>query len=260
MKLLRSKPEILTVPAIFLIVVLVWENLVNILNIDKIILPTPSEIGKALFNQLDNPLFWSNLRVTTQESLLGFTAAVIFAIIAGTFISQIKIVDKTFMPYLVGFQAIPKIALAPLFIVWFGFGMTSKVVMAATVALFPILINIIEGLKSADNDQIRMLRVFGATKFQIFLKVQVPCAMPFFFAGLDVGILLAILGAVVGEFLGAQEGLGAMVLIAQYGFETPVMFAILIVLSLMGIIAHMIVKALQRKFAFWGDSSHFVGN
>jgi NitT/TauT family transport system permease protein len=105
-----------------------------------------------------------------------------------------------------------------------------------------------------------MLRVFGASRFQIFLKVQVPCALPFFFEGLDFGILLAILGAVVVEFLGAQEGLGAMVLLAQYNFEIPTMFAILIVLSLMGIIAHIIVKALQRKFAFWGDSSNFIGN
>ena len=106
-----------------------------------------------------------------------------------------------------GFQAIPKVALAPIFIIWFGFGQTSKVVMAAIIAFFPILINIIEGLKSAPNDQIRMLRVFGASRKQIFFKVQVPSALPFFFAGLDVGILLAILGAVVGEFLGSQAGL-----------------------------------------------------
>jgi NitT/TauT family transport system permease protein len=260
MKFLRNRPEFILIPAIFVVFTLLWENLVNILEVDEVVLPTPSKIGSALFAQLDNPLFWFNLRVTSQEALLGFVAAVIFAIIAGTFISQIKIVDKAFMPYLVGFQAIPKIALAPIFIVWFGYGMSSKVVMAATVAFFPILINIIEGLKSADNEQIRMLRVFGATRFQIFLKVQVPCSLPFFFAGLDVGILLAILGAVVGEFLGAQEGLGAMVLLAQYNFEIPTMFAILIVLSLMGIISHIIVKALQRKFAFWGDSSNFIGN
>jgi NitT/TauT family transport system permease protein len=260
MKFLRNRPEFILIPAIFVVFTLLWENLVNILEVDEVVLPTPTRIGSALVAQLDNPLFWLNLRVTSQEALLGFAAAVIFAIIAGTFISQIKIVDKAFMPYLVGFQAIPKIALAPIFIVWFGYGMSSKVVMAATVAFFPILVNIIEGLKSADNDQIRMLRVFGATRFQIFLKVQIPCALPFFFAGLDVGILLAILGAVVGEFLGSQEGLGAMVLLAQYNFEIPTMFAILIVLSLMGIISHIIVKALQRKFAFWGDSSNFIGN
>ena len=260
MKSLRNRPELILSPVVFVVFIALWENLVNILEVNEIILPTPSRIGEALLVQLQTSVFWSNLWVTSQEALLGFLFATIFAVIAGTFISQIRIVDKTFMPYLVGFQAIPKVALAPIFLIWFGLGQTSKVVLAATIAFFPILINIIEGLKSADNDQIRMLRVFGASRSQIFFKVQVPCALPFFFAGLDVGILLAILGAVVGEFLGSQAGLGNMVLNAQFNFETPTMFAILLVLSAMGIIAHIIVKAFQRKFAFWGDSSNIIGN
>lgn len=260
MKSLRNRPELILSPVVFVIFIALWENLVNLLEVNEIILPTPSRIGEALLVQLQTSIFWSNLWVTSQEALLGFLFATIFAVIAGTFISQIRIVDKTFMPYLVGFQAIPKVALAPIFLIWFGLGQTSKVVLAATIAFFPILINIIEGLKSADNDQIRMLRVFGASRAQIFFKVQVPCALPFFFAGLDVGILLAILGAVVGEFLGSQAGLGNMVLNAQFNFETPTMFAILLVLSAMGIIAHIIVKAFQRKFAFWGDSSNIIGN
>ena len=260
MKHLRNRPELILSPVVFVVFVLLWENLVNILEVSEIILPTPSRIGDAIITLFQAPIFWSNLWVTTQEALLGFLFATLFAIIAGTFISQIRIVDKTFMPYLVGFQAIPKVALAPIFLIWFGLGQTSKVVLAATIAFFPILINIIEGLKSADNDQIRMLRVFGASRAQIFFKVQVPCALPFFFAGLDVGILLAILGAVVGEFLGSQAGLGNMVLNAQFNFETPTMFAILLVLSAMGIIAHIIVKAFQRKFAFWVDSSNIIGN
>ena len=260
MKSLRNRPELILSPVVFVIFIALWENLVNLLEVNEIILPTPSRIGEALVVQLQTSIFWSNLWVTSQEALLGFLFATIFAIIAGTFISQIRIVDKTFMPYLVGFQAIPKVALAPIFLIWFGLGQTSKIVLAATIAFFPILINIIEGLKSADNDQIRMLRVFGASRAQIFFKVQVPCALPFFFAGLDVGILLAILGAVVGEFLGSQAGLGNMVLNAQFNFETPTMFAVLLVLSAMGIIAHIIVKAFQRKFAFWGDNSNFVGN
>ena len=213
---LRNRPEIVLVPGVFIFVMWIWETLINLLEIQETILPTPSRIGEALVMQFQNAYFWQNAWVTTKEALYGFFFATLFAIIVGTFVSQIKIVEKTVMPYLVGFQAIPKVALAPIFIIWFGFGQTSKVVMAATIAFFPILINIIEGLKSADSDRIRMLRVFGATRYQIFRKVQVPSAMPFFFAGLDVGILLAILGAVVGEFLGSQEGLGNMVLVSQY--------------------------------------------
>lgn len=256
---LLSRQEIYLVPGLFIVVVLIWENLINILEVKETILPTPSRIGEAILFQVQSSFFWSNLWVTAVEAIYGFIAATIFAIISGTFISQIKIVEKTVLPYLVGFQAIPKVALAPIFVIWFGFGQTSKVVMAATIAFFPILINIIEGLKSADADRIRMLRVFGASRFQIFKKVQVPSAMPFFFAGLDVGILLAILGAVVGEFIGSQAGLGNMVLVSQYNFETPTMFAILIALSLMGIFAHLIVKAFQRKFAFWADNGNAIG-
>ena len=109
MKFLRNRPEYVLVPSVFITFVLIWENLVNIMEVEEIILPTPSRIAEALYFQLSNPLFWSNFRVTSQETLLGFTAAVIFAVIAGTFISQIKVVDKAFMPYLVGFQAIPKL-------------------------------------------------------------------------------------------------------------------------------------------------------
>lgn len=257
---LRNKPEFILVPAVFVFFTLLWENLINILEVEEAILPAPSRIFEALLLQLENPIFWSNMWVTTQEALLGFAAATIFAIVAGTFISQIKIVEKTAMPYLVGFQAIPKVALAPILVIWFGFGMTSKVVMAAVIAFFPILINIIEGLKSAENDQIRMLRVFGASRVQIFFKVQVPAALPFFFAGLDVGILLAILGAVFAEILSSQEGLGNMINIFGSNFDTPGMFAILLVLSAMGIFAHIFIKALQRKFAFWGDNTNIVGN
>lgn len=260
MKLLRDKSEIYLVPLAFIVVTALWEYLVITFEVSKSILPAPSEIGSALAAQVQTSFFWNNVKITTQEALIGFVAATIFAIVAGTFISQVKVVEKVAMPYLVGFQAIPKVALAPLFVIWFGFGMTSKVVMAATIAFFPILINIIEGLRSADAEQIRMLRVFGATRFQIFRKVQVPNSMPFFFAGLDVGLLLAILGAVVGEFLGSQVGLGNMILLLQYNFDVAGMFSILLVLSIMGIMAHILIRALQRKFAFWGETNHLSGS
>ena len=136
MKSLRNRPELILTPVVFVIFIALWENLVNILEVEEIILPTPSRIGDALLFQVKTELFWSNLWVTSQEALLGFLFATIFAVIAGTFISQIRIVDKTFMPYLVGFQAIPKVALAPIFLIWFGLGQTSKVVLAATIAFF----------------------------------------------------------------------------------------------------------------------------
>ena len=169
--------------------------------------------------------------MTTQEALLGFVIGVGAALVLGTFISQIEIVEPRLMPYIVAFQTVPKVALAPLFVVWFGFGLTSKVVMAAVISFFPMLVNVIEGLRAADADKIQMLTVFGASKSQIFRMVRLPSALPFIFAGLDIGIVFAILGAVVGEFIGAKEGLGYLLLQTNYNFDIAGMFAVLVVLS-----------------------------
>jgi NitT/TauT family transport system permease protein len=201
--------------------------------------------------QLADPIFYSHLWVTTQEALAGFFIAAMIALSLGTAVSQIRVVEKTVMPYVAAIQTIPKVALAPLFVIWFGYGLSSKIVMAAVICFFPMLINVIEGLNSADAERIRMLTVFGASKGQIFKKVKFPSALPFVFAGLDIGIVFAILGAVVGEFLGAQRGLGTLLLQTQYNFDIAGMFAVLIVLSVMGFIGHSTVMVLKRKFAFW---------
>jgi NitT/TauT family transport system permease protein len=160
------------------------------------------------------------------------------------------------LPYIVAFQSVPKVALAPMFVVWFGFGLASKIVMATIIAFFPILINVIAGLKSADNDKIEMLTSFGASRFQVFRMARFPSALPYIFAGLQSGVVFSILGAIVGEYIGAQEGLGYQLMQANYRFDIPAMFAVLIVLSIMGMIAHGVVKLCQRKFVFWsGDES-----
>ena len=208
--------------------------------------------------QLESDLFWRHLLVTSQEALLGFAIGVATALILGTAISQVSLVEKTLMPYVVMFQTVPKVALAPLFVVWFGFGLTSKVVMAAVISFFPMLINVIEGLRSAEADRVQMLTVFGASRTQIFRMVRLPSAMPFIFAGLDIGIVFAILGAVVGEFIGAQEGLGYLLLQTNYNFDIAGMFAVLVVLSLMGLIAHTLIRFIQRKVAFWAEESRVI--
>jgi NitT/TauT family transport system permease protein len=223
-------------------------------GIDDFILPGPLDVFAGLKMQLADPIFYSHLWVTTQEALAGFFIAAMIALSLGTAVSQIRVVEKTVMPYVAAIQTIPKVALAPLFVIWFGYGLSSKIVMAAVICFFPMLINVIEGLNSADAERIRMLTVFGASKGQIFKKVKFPSALPFVFAGLDIGIVFAILGAVVGEFLGAQRGLGTLLLQTQYNFDIAGMFAVLIVLSVMGFIGHSTVMVLKRKFAFWSVS------
>jgi NitT/TauT family transport system permease protein len=254
----RERPELLLVPGVFVVVILVWEYGVQILGVDDYVLPRPTQIVEALWQQLTDDQFWGHLLVTTQEALIGFAIGVGTAIVLGTFISQVKLVEKTVMPYVVGFQTVPKVALAPLFVVWFGFGITSKIVMAAVISFFPMLVNVIEGLRAADADRIQMLTVFGASKPQIFRMVRLPSALPFIFAGLEIGIVFAILGAVVGEFIGAKEGLGYLLLQTNYNFDIAGMFAVLVVLSVMGLLAHFLIRYTQHRFAFWAEESRVI--
>lgn len=256
---LRSRPELWLVPTVFVVVMLAWEYGVKLFDVKEYVLPPPTQILEQLRVQLESDLFWHHVWVTTQEAMIGFAIGVGAAVVLGTAISQISIVEKTLMPYIVAFQTVPKVALAPLFVVWFGFGLTSKIVMAAVISFFPMLINVIEGLRSADSDRIQMLKVFGGGRWQIFRKVQLPSAMPFIFAGIDIGIVFAILGAVVGEFIGAQEGLGYLLLQTNYNFDIAGMFAILVVLSVMGLVAHAVVRLIQKRVTFWAEQSRTIG-
>ncbi|MFI0369224.1 ABC transporter permease [Actinomadura sp. 1N219] len=255
----RERPEIVLVPAVFAIVMLGWEFLATPLGIDEYTLPRPSQIYESLEGQLTDGQFWGHLWVTLQEALFGYAIGVCVAMLLGTLISQIRLVERTLMPYVVAFQTVPKVALAPLFVVWFGFGISSKIVMAAVISFFPMLVNVIEGLRSADADRIQMLTVFGAGRFQIFRMVRLPTAVPFIFAGLDIGIVFAILGAVVGEFIGAKEGLGYLLLQSNFNFDIAGMFAVLVVLSVLGLIAHFLIRLAQRRIAFWAEENRVIG-
>lgn len=255
---LRDRPELWLIPALFVVVMLLWEYGVKLLGVKEFVLPPPSQIVGSLWELLTHGLFWRHLFVTSEEALIGFGIGVVTALVLGTAISQVPLLEKTLMPYVVAFQTVPKVALAPLFVVWFGFGISSKIVMAAVISFFPVLINVIEGLRSAEADLIQMLTVFGASKMQIFRMVRLPSAMPFIFAGLDIGIIFAILGAVVGEFIGAQEGLGYLLLQTNYNFDIAGMFAVLVVLSVMGLMAHWLIRFAQRKFAFWAENSQVI--
>ena len=252
----REKPWL--APAVFVSLILIWEYGTQLLNVSPSVLPRPSDIIVALFRKLGDPVFWDAVGATTQAALSGFFIAAAVALVIGTVVSQVPLIERIVMPYIVAFQAVPKVALAPLFVVWFGFGLTSKVMMAAVIAFFPMLINVIEGLKSAEPDRIQMLRVFGASKMQIFRMVRLPSATPFIFAGLEMGLVFSILGAVVGEFIGAQKGLGVLLLQANYNFDVPAMFAVLLVLSAMGLSAHLGLGFIQKRVAFWAEESRVI--
>ena len=249
---LKARPERITVPLFGIGAIVLWEFLVWVTNTPAFLMPGPIIIAKTLWLKLiSSGLITSHIVITLKEIAIGYAIAIVAGITLGTLISQIRIVEITFKPYIIAFAAIPKIALAPLFIVWFGFGLASKIAISALVAFFPLLINTINGLKSVDSMKLELFKSLGASRWQTFKMLKAPNAMPYIFAGLDIGAVFAVSGAIVGEFVGSQGGLGHLALRMQYEFNIPGYFAVLLVIAPLGLILHLIVTITQRRAVFW---------
>jgi NitT/TauT family transport system permease protein len=256
---LSQRPELATVPLAFVLVLLVWGWSIRLFGIDPIVFPGPLAVAQALVAGLGSGAFLRHLWITFQEVLGGFAIGCGAGLVTGAVISQFRILEKTVLPYLVALQTVPKLAIAPLFVVWFGFGLESKIVIAGLICFFPMIVNVIEGLQSTDRRQIDMLRAAGASAWQVFMMIKVPNALPFIFVGLDIGIVLAVLGAIVGEFVGAQGGIGYLILQYNFQLETAKVFALIILLSATGIGLHNLVKWVHRRTVFWIKPEDVVG-
>ena len=243
--------QLLLVVLTFAIMVGGWEWGVRLSNIPRFVLPPPSGIVDQLFLMLTQKAFWTDVSVTLHEVLLGYGVGIVLAVVLGVAIAQVTVLELALMPYIVAFQTIPSVALAPLFLQWFGYGTLSKVVMAALIAFFPILVNVIAGLQACGRDELQMARAFGATRTQLLIKVRVPNALPFVFAGLELGIVFALVGAIVAEFVGAKAGLGNRILQYNEQFNIAGMFAVLLVLATLGMVMHRLVGWLKDRVLFW---------
>lgn len=253
--LLRRRPELILVPALFVVVTGAWELLVAAFEVPAYVLPPPSRIFLVLVQGLRDGIYFENALYTLGEALSGFLLAAVAGLVLGSLVAQFALVEKTLYPYLVAIQTTPKIAIAPLFIMWFGFGVTSKITIAATVAFFPILVNVIYGLKSTDGARIELMRSLRASPMKVFLMVRLPSALPMIFAGLNVGIVFSLLGAIVGEFVGSRNGLGNLVMQMNANLDAAGVFAVLVVLSAIGVSLHLIMQAVQKRLLFWHEST-----
>jgi len=245
-----DRSRILSV-AIFVIVVCVWEGAVRGFHISPVLIPSPSSTLVAMYRGVIDGSIVTNLGVTVYETLAGFFVGSFLGLILGGIIGQSNLVERVFYPYVIAFQTVPKVAVAPLIVVWFGYGVTSKVVITATIAFFPVLANTIAGLRSASRDQIDLIVAFDGTRWQAFKYIKLPNALPYIFVGLDVAIVLAVIGAIVGEFVGSQAGLGYLILQRNFSLDTAGVFSILIVLSMMGVGMHACVQAIRKRVVFW---------
>jgi NitT/TauT family transport system permease protein len=237
-----------------------WEGIVRLFAIPLFILPAPSAIFFALWNGITSALYLDHVWVTLAETLLGFILGSALAFTFGISVALSRRVEYFLYPFIVMFQAMPKVALAPLIIIWFGLGLTSKVVSAALVAFFPLMVNTIVGLRSADEDRINLMRSLAATRGQIFWMLQLPNAMPYIFAGLEIAMIFALIGAIVAEFVGAQSGLGMLMQSMNFTMDVAGQFSVLLILSVLGLLLNSLVAEVRRRVLFWDPSQKLGAN
>jgi NitT/TauT family transport system permease protein len=239
-------------------VLVVWEAIVVLFAIPQFILPAPSNVFVAFYRGFASALYIDHIWITVTETLMGFVLGTALAFLLGTVIALSRPVEYFLYPFVVMFQAMPKVALAPLIIVWFGLGLTSKVVNAALVAFFPLMVNTIVGLRSAEEDKVNLMRSLAASKTQIFWMLQLPNAMPYIFAGLEIAMIFALIGAIVAEFVGAQAGLGMLIQSMNFTMDVAGQFSVLLLLSMIGLGLNWIVTGVRKRVLFWDASQKFT--
>lgn len=233
-----------------------WEAIVDIFAVPVFIVPPPSAVIRALVRGFSYPLlsgqgYYLHTGVTAIETVAGFAIGSLAGVFLGALVAQFSLVERTVYPYVLAFQTIPKPALAPLFVLWFGYGLSSKIVVTATIVFFPLVVNTIVGLRSVDQDSLDLMRCLGASDVQNFRMLKFPAALPFVFAGLDMAAIYALIGALIGEFVGAQQGLGLLLINMNFNVDTAGLFSLFIVLAAIGILLHLIVTAVERRVLFW---------
>jgi NitT/TauT family transport system permease protein len=249
----KQKPQIVLAPLVFVLLIIVWEATVNIFNIPQLILPAPSAVAQSLYNGFASGSLLKNAGITLSETLGGFVVGALLGFILAVLISQFPLLESTLYPYIIAFQTLPKVSIAPIIVIWFGYGLSSKIVITATMAFFPLLANTLAGLRASEKEQRDLLTAFTASSFQIFWKLKIYIALPYIFVGLDLAIILAVIGAIVGEFVGSFGGLGYLILQRNFELDVAGMFAIFIVLSLIGTILHLTVQYIQKRVVFWTE-------
>jgi ABC-type nitrate/sulfonate/bicarbonate transport system permease component len=226
-----------------------WDLISNALNIQDFLVPAPSDIAQSLWE--DRSLLADDSWVTLREVLLGFLCALAAGLIFAVVLHLSDTLRRAFYPLLVASQTIPPVAIAPILVVWFGFGLGPKVLLIALVCFFPVTVNTLDGLRSVDPQLITMMRTLGAGRSQILGRVELPSALPFFFSGTKIAIAVAVIGAVFAEWAGASSGLGHQILIASSNLLTARMFAAITLLSVMAILLFALVSLIERKVVTW---------
>jgi NitT/TauT family transport system permease protein len=252
-------PRSVAMFAIFLAFVGVWQFVHQFGLVSKIILPSPWETALELVvvgkNLLSGGYLLGALWVTTQEVLIGFLIAASLGLVLGTIVGETSLGERAVLPYLVALDTMPKVAFAPVFIAWLGFGISSKVALAAFIATFPVVVGTAAGLHAADENARMLFRAMGASRWQTLVKLKFPTGLPHLFTGLKIASIGVVAGAITAEFLGGGTGFGHLIRTAASQLQTPRVFSLIIYLSLLGLAMFWIVVWTQRRLVFWQRTS-----
>lgn len=251
-------PQSVSITALGLAFLAVWWAIAEMELVSRILLPGPSETWEELVSVSKNIFtgghILESLTITTQEVILGFIAAAISGFALGVLVGETRLGRKAVMPYLIGLNALPKVAFAPVFVAWFGFGINSKIVMALFIAFFPVIVDTAAGLAAVDPDTQMLFRSMRASRWQTLRKLKLPSAMPFVFAGLKTAAVFSVVGAVVGEYLGGGHGLGELIRLSAQTLRIDRVFALILYLGILGMALFGVVAWAQRRVVFWQES------
>jgi NitT/TauT family transport system permease protein len=239
------------VPALglFVAVLIVWEAVSRMFRLPEFVLPAPTAILAVLIaHQRD---LGYAAYVTAREVLYGFLFSAVIGAAVALVTARFTAFGRALYPLVVLFQTVPKVALAPLFILWFGFDLAPKVVLIVVIAFFPVAINMMVGLQNVDPNLIALMRSVGASRNEILMRIQIPNSLPYLMAGLKVAVTLAVIGAIVGEFAGAQAGLGYMIQFASTQMQTSLVFAALVEVSVLGLLFYYVIEWIERRYVDW---------
>ena len=252
---LRNSLPWITTPTVCLLLVVTWWAYIRLSGISAFILPTPGSVWHAWIALLLSKRAWIDTAMTVYATLLGFLWALAVGVTLGVLIARVRWLEQTLNPFIVASQVLPKVALVPLFVVWFGFGVTSKVLIAATLAFFPILTNTVLGVKSIDRGHADVMLSLNATRWQVFRRLELPSSLPYIISGMEVGIVLALIGAIVGEYVGGDVGLGHLLVARMNAFETDGLFAVMIQMTILGFLFHFAISMLRGALIQWHESA-----
>ncbi len=250
---IQSAAESLAAPVITLLVLLAWQFGAPAIGLSDFVLPTPWQIVKRI--GVDYRLLLANSFVTLLEMLAGFLIAAVTGILTALAIFYSRIVERAVYPLLVALQTIPKVALAPLLVLYLGYDFAPKCFLAFLLAYFPIVISTVVGLQALDKSMVNLVRSMGANEWQTFVKIRLPAALPNVFGGLKVGVSLAVIGAVIGEYVAAERGLGYLQLQASSQFDTTLSFAAVVLIALLGVVLFWALEVFEARAVFQREAA-----